>query len=320
MNENLSGTMKVKSAVLKMLSASFHRKANERRVSLEANHDPYLLNVSEDPLAAGIVTFSVPAGKVWKIGSDPHVDDLVIKEDSIYPSMASIENKEGVLYVTKLAFFADALVSVNGTPVSTEDTILAPGDTLSLSTNAVFRLVVPVQSPTLARKPDPSPDSFTEIEYLVKSYLRPPLVPVETVHQTLTEARALCTKVDTVNAGGHRSVKYAVRLLLPSASTPDPKLLVIELVEGAAVVERWTVERFTEWMDKHHVAASHLIEDDNRDDDDDDEDEPIEASKDDLHVVSSELSHFPYRPNRPTPHLRWNSSRCSHRFDRRWNR
>ena len=89
---DISGTLKMQQAVLGMIKSSFGKRLKEVKeegaVRADGSRSAYILNVSDDPLLAGALVFSLPVGQSLLIGSDPAVDQIVIKGPGVLPSMA----------------------------------------------------------------------------------------------------------------------------------------------------------------------------------------------------------------------------------------
>lgn len=145
---DISGVLKLKSAVLQMMKASFDRKLDiVRHKDPYDDRCPYLMNICDDPLLAGVLAFHLRSGESYSIGSDSQSDKLIIKGEAIVPNMATVtaETQEDVQNITLRSKSENVLV--NNIPVIPgTDCGLLVGDVVTLGTNSMFRLVVPGSS------------------------------------------------------------------------------------------------------------------------------------------------------------------------------
>ena len=226
---DISGTLKMQQAVLGMIKSSFGKRLKEVKeegaVRADGSRSAYILNVSDDPLLAGALVFSLPVGQSLLIGSDPAVDQIVIKGPGVLPSMAKLEcrtlgGKEHVFVSYGNNPVGYAKIIVNGHALGGAELELKSGEMVMFGTSSIFRLVVPTLNKSAAEMITSNSSAFQEIEFTLNTQVRQ-LLTVEKFADLTATAQRVALKVDTRNKLGAQA---SLRLLFPRG---DQEMLAV---------------------------------------------------------------------------------------------
>lgn len=137
-SSDVGGTIKMKSVVLKMIKSSFDKRLGTMDALSPKNGKieyPYLLNISPDPLSSGSPLVCPISGTSLSIGSDPLIDQLVLR--GIPAETAKIEIRKNGFFFTKKS----NNILLNGHIF--EEGEIRNGDVLTIENSGMYRLVVP---------------------------------------------------------------------------------------------------------------------------------------------------------------------------------
>jgi hypothetical protein len=250
--EDVGATMKLKSAVLKMVKASFGRKISEvKAASLADDRSPYLMNISDDPLLAGVLAFHIHAHESCNIGSGTKSDRIAITGDGVVPDMAVITNTN-----PKISLKANADgVAVNGRRLAIGETIdVVAGNVLTFGENSMFRLVYPdgpssPKSPKMKRNASPSVE-LDHLEYLIKSnWMRPD------VDDTIVQAREVSQRINEMKSTS--AIRFRLRVMTPSGEIEEERLAV-EAVRPDGLREMWSVHKYRMYSGEESTDANQV--------------------------------------------------------------
>jgi hypothetical protein len=258
---DMGAQMKVRSAVLKMMDASLAKKVEKRYSNVSEGHveDPYLMNISSDPLKTGLLTIVLPVPESpLMIGSSSEKDNFVIRGEEILPSMAEISRASSGELALKLTN-PIASVSVNGEMLSINQTKqLERNDIVQFGSGCKFRVVHPTENVNLGHT---GPD--LEWNFMRSSFLDnfPKLNPdfLSRLDQLVFD---LSERIDRMNAESEEE-SFGLRIMLPAslhAHVKPESLVAIERISRADhSVELFTVERFRTYNGKVKTDRSASI-------------------------------------------------------------
>ena len=225
---DMGAQLKMRSAVLKMIDASLSKKVIEKRLSSTtvSTDDPYLVNISNDPIRTGIFAIVVPtADTPFAIGSMEDQDKFVIRGPGVVPSMAQLTRESSGSLTVKLTN-AIGEVSVNGQLLAINQAKrLGRNDIIQFGFNCRFRVVVPLEEIRAEESTD------GEWSFMRKNFLTHfPGVSQQTLTQLDLKINEAGRKLQTISDDD----TYALRVLLPTsvngADNKPESMIVVERI------------------------------------------------------------------------------------------
>jgi hypothetical protein len=258
---DMGAQMKVRSAVLKMMDASLAKKVEKRYSNVSEGNveDPYLMNISSDPLKTGLLTIVLPVPESpLMIGSSSEKDNFVIRGEEILPSMAEISRASSGELALKLTN-PIASVSVNGEMLAINQTKqLERNDIVQFGSGCKFRVVHPTENVNVGHTVPDLEWNFMRSNFLDNF----PKLNQDFLSRLDQLVVDLSERIDRMNAESEEE-SFGLRIMLPAslhAHVKPESLVAIERTSRADhSVELFTVERFRTYNGKVKTDRSASI-------------------------------------------------------------